>query len=39
MHVEDEWLAARFAEAPVSEADALRLYELRRCGLVSWLGH
>ena len=35
MHVEDERDAARFAEAPVSEPNTCRLYELRRRGLVA----
>jgi hypothetical protein len=39
MHVEDEWEAARLAEAAVGEADAIGLDELRRRGLVTVLGH
>jgi hypothetical protein len=32
--VEDDWHSAGFAEASIGEADAVRLDELRRRGLV-----
>ena len=39
MHVEDQWRAARLAEAAIGKADAVSLDKLRRRGLVSVIVH